>query len=74
MLAVRVWPAREYTRIALELDEALRHSELLVLDPPRLVVDLEGLELDNALRELVAKVRTELIIRESCGCVLSDQK
>ena len=59
MLAVRVWPAREYTRIALELDEALRHSELLVLDPPRLVVDLEGLELDNALRELVAKVRTD---------------
>ncbi|MBK8767326.1 MAG: N-acetylmuramoyl-L-alanine amidase [Burkholderiaceae bacterium] len=59
VLAVRVWPAREYTRIALELDEALRHSELLVLDPPRLVVDLEGLELDNALRELVAKVRTD---------------
>ncbi len=59
VLAVRVWPAREYTRIALELDEGLRHSELLVLDPPRLVVDLEGLELDNALRELVAKVRTD---------------
>ena len=56
---MRVWPAREYTRIALELDEGLRHSELLVLDPPRLVVDLEGLELDNALRELVAKVRTD---------------
>ncbi len=59
MLAVRVWPAREYTRITLELDESLRHSELLVLDPPRLVVDLEGLELDAALRELVAKVRTD---------------
>jgi N-acetylmuramoyl-L-alanine amidase len=59
VLAVRVWPAREYTRIALELDEGLRHTEMLVLDPPRLVVDLEGLELDNALRELVAKVRTD---------------
>ncbi|MCX7271628.1 MAG: N-acetylmuramoyl-L-alanine amidase, partial [Burkholderiales bacterium] len=57
--AVRVWPAREYTRIALELDEALRHTELLVPDPPRLVVDLEGLELDAALRDLVAKVRTD---------------
>lgn len=59
MLAVRVWPAREYTRIALELDEALRHTELLVPDPPRLVVDLDGIELDAALRELVAKVRTD---------------
>lgn len=59
MLAVRVWPAREYTRIAIELDEELRHTELVVPDPPRLVVDLEGLELDSALRELVAKVRTD---------------
>lgn len=59
VLAVRVWPAREYTRIALELDENLAHTELLVADPPRLVVDLEGIELDNALRELVAKVRTD---------------
>ncbi len=59
MLAVRVWPARDYTRIALELDESLRHTELLVLDPPRFVVDLEGLELDSALRDLVAKVRPD---------------
>jgi N-acetylmuramoyl-L-alanine amidase len=59
VLAVRVWPAREYTRIALELDEALRHTELLVPDPPRLVVDLDGIELDAALRDLVAKVRTD---------------
>ncbi|MEI8302155.1 MAG: N-acetylmuramoyl-L-alanine amidase [Burkholderiales bacterium] len=59
VLAVRVWPAREYTRIALELDQELPHTETLVPDPPRLVVDLEGLELDTSLRELVAKVRTD---------------
>lgn len=59
MLAVRVWPAREYTRIAIELDQDLRHSEMLVADPPRLVVDLEGIDLDASLRELVAKVRTD---------------
>ena len=56
---MRVWPAREYTRIALELDQELPHTEALVPDPPRLVVDLEGLELDASLRELVAKVRTD---------------
>ncbi len=59
MLAVRVWPAREYTRIAIELDQDLRHTEMLVADPPRLVVDLEGIDLDTSLRELVAKVRTD---------------
>jgi len=56
---VRVWPAREYTRIAIELDQDLRHTEMLVSDPPRLVVDLEGIDLDASLRELVAKVRTD---------------
>jgi len=59
VLAVRVWPAREYTRIAIELDQDLRHTEMLVADPPRLVVDLEGIDLDTSLRELVAKVRTD---------------
>ena len=59
MVAVRVWPAREYTRVTLELDEALEHSHLLLADPPRLVVDLDGVDLDPTLRELVAKVRAD---------------
>jgi N-acetylmuramoyl-L-alanine amidase len=54
-----VWPAREYTRVTLELDQPLAHSSALVPDPPRLVVDLEGIELDATLRELVAKVRPD---------------
>lgn len=57
LVAVRVWPARDYTRVTLELDEPLRTSHFVVDDPPRLVVDLEGVELDTALRELVAKVQ-----------------
>jgi N-acetylmuramoyl-L-alanine amidase len=54
-----VWPAREYTRVTLELDQPLAHSHALVQDPPRLVVDLEGIELDATLRDLVAKVRPD---------------
>ena len=59
MIAVRVWPAREYTRVTLELDEALEHTHLLLGDPPRLVVDLDGVDLDQTLRDLVAKVRAD---------------
>lgn len=59
MFAVRVWPAREYTRVTLELDAPLRYTHALVTDPPRLVVDLDGVHLDSALRELVAKVRAD---------------
>ena len=56
---MRVWPARDYTRVTLELDAPLPFTQLLVADPPRLVVDLDGLDLDPTLRELVAKVKPD---------------
>ncbi|MFM1988308.1 MAG: hypothetical protein RJA99_1265 [Pseudomonadota bacterium] len=57
IVAVRVWPARDYTRVTLELDAPLKTSHFTVDDPPRLVVDLEGTDVDAPLRELVAKVQ-----------------
>jgi N-acetylmuramoyl-L-alanine amidase len=56
---VRVWPAPDYTRVTLELDKPLAHNLISVPDPPRLVVDLLELSLDNTLRELVAKVQPD---------------
>ena len=60
IVAVRVWPAADYTRVTIESDAALvaRHT-LLADDPPRLVVDIDGLELSPQLRELVGKVRAD---------------
>ncbi len=49
ILAVRVWPAQDYTRITLELDQPMRTSDFTVPDPPRMVIDFEGLELDAGL-------------------------
>ena len=37
IVAVRVWPARDYTRVTLELDAALKYSHQLVKNPDRLV-------------------------------------
>ncbi|MGA0795462.1 MAG: N-acetylmuramoyl-L-alanine amidase [Quisquiliibacterium sp.] len=59
ILAVRVWPAPDYTRVTLELDKPLAYNLISVPDPPRLVVDLLDLSLDNTLRELVAKVQPD---------------
>ncbi|MBI5722207.1 MAG: N-acetylmuramoyl-L-alanine amidase [Burkholderiales bacterium] len=59
VVAVRLWPAREYTRITIESDRALSARHSLVDAPQRLTVDLEGLELDAALRELVGQVRPD---------------
>lgn len=56
LVAVRVWPAADYTRVTLESDVALQVRHFAVADPPRLVIDIDGLELNAALRELVAKV------------------
>jgi N-acetylmuramoyl-L-alanine amidase len=59
ILAVRVWPAPEYTRVTIESDGLLVSTQVVVPDPPRLAVDIEGIELNAALRELVAKVKAD---------------
>jgi N-acetylmuramoyl-L-alanine amidase len=52
----RVWPAQEYTRVTLESEHPIRHQFFFVNNPERLVVDLEGVELGDELKNLPAKV------------------
>jgi N-acetylmuramoyl-L-alanine amidase len=59
ILAVRVWPAPDYSRVTIESDNALKTKSFFVTSPPRLAVDIEGIELNPALKELVAKVRAD---------------
>jgi len=59
ILAVRVWPASDYTRVTIESDSALTTTPLFIANPPRLAVDIEGIELNPALKELVGKVRSD---------------
>jgi N-acetylmuramoyl-L-alanine amidase len=59
IVGVRVWPADDYTRLTIESDGALQARHQLVADPARLVVDIDGLSLSPALRELVGKVQSD---------------
>ncbi|WOP16669.1 N-acetylmuramoyl-L-alanine amidase [Ottowia sp. SB7-C50] len=59
IVAVRIWPAEDYSRVTIESDTALKATHRMVGMPPRLAVDIEGLELNPTLRELVAKVRAD---------------
>lgn len=59
VLAVRLWPAADYTRVTIESDAALQARHTFVAEPPRLAVDIEGLDLLPGLRELTGKVRPE---------------
>ena len=56
IVSSRVWPAQEYTRVTLESARPIRHQFFFVNNPERLVVDLEGVELDDELKGLPAKV------------------
>jgi N-acetylmuramoyl-L-alanine amidase len=59
LLAVRTWPADDYTRVTLELDSELRAEHFTLETPNRLVVDIQGMEMNPALNDLVRKVRTD---------------
>jgi N-acetylmuramoyl-L-alanine amidase len=59
IVAVRVWPAADYTRVTIESDAALRARHFTAENPSRLVIDVDGLELSPALRDLVGKVRAD---------------
>ncbi len=59
ILAVRLWPAPDYTRVTIESDAVLATRQVIALQPPRLAVDITGIQLNPALRELVAKLRAD---------------
>ena len=59
LLAVRVWPAKDYSRVTLESDVALKTKYTFVPSPPRLAIDIEGLDLNPSIREWVGKIKPD---------------
>lgn len=59
IVAVRMWPSKDYTRVTIESDREIKARQFLLTDPPRVAIDIEGIQLLPALRELIAKVRPE---------------
>ena len=57
IITVRIWPAPEYSRVTIESDSALSTTHTFVANPPRLAVDITGVTINPALKELVAKVQ-----------------
>ena len=59
IVAVRVWPAADYTRVTIESDTALAAKHSLFEGPDRVVIDIDGLELSPQLKELLGKVKAD---------------
>ena len=56
LLALRVWPAEEYTRITFESRVKVPFKFMTLKDPDRLVVDMEDVDLQSVLTNLFGKV------------------
>ncbi|CAK7040595.1 N-acetylmuramoyl-L-alanine amidase [Saezia sanguinis] len=57
LLAVRMWPSNDYTRVTIESDVPLTTKHHMLSDPERFVVDIEGMQLNEQVKELSALVQ-----------------
>jgi len=56
VIAVRVWPSDDYTRITIETNDVLIANHQLLQEPYRLVIDIPDLQLSSNLKDLLNKV------------------
>ncbi len=54
--ATRVWPAADYTRITIEASSEISQKMMVLKDPDRLVLDLEGVDLNANLKSLASTI------------------
>jgi N-acetylmuramoyl-L-alanine amidase len=59
VIATRIWPARDYTRVTFESREALDYSLFALKNPERLVLDLNAEDAAGLVAELQSKVAAE---------------
>jgi N-acetylmuramoyl-L-alanine amidase len=55
--SARLWPAEEYTRLIIESPTLIPHQVLSMKNPPRLVLDLQDVEVNGPLAQLPRLVR-----------------
>src|SRR6185369_10549868 len=59
VVAARIWPAPEYTRLTLETKEELKYTLFTVKDPDRLVLEIETEEIAGPITDLQGKLTVD---------------
>jgi N-acetylmuramoyl-L-alanine amidase len=54
--SARIWPAQDYTRITFESAQPFTYSMMEIKNPDRIVLDIENIYLDEALKTLSSKI------------------
>ncbi|PHM36668.1 N-acetylmuramoyl-L-alanine amidase AmiC [Xenorhabdus innexi] len=57
VIAVRIWPASSYTRVTLESNIPLKYRQFSLSNPSRIVLDLQGVQLNSVLSGMGAKIQ-----------------
>ena len=55
--ATRLWPAPDYTRITIESSSKINNDQMMLQNPERIVIDLKGIAVNQALKNLSTKVK-----------------
>ena len=59
VIATRIWPSPEYTRITLESESIIKYEQMILQNPERIVVDLKNIPIGHALKNLPTEVKVE---------------
>lgn len=57
LIAARVWPGSDYTRITFESSKPLTHRMTQLANPERLVLDIDEVALNDVLKSLTSKIQ-----------------
>lgn len=57
VVAARVWPGSDYTRITFESSKPLTHHMVQLTNPERLVLDIDDIALNDVLKSLANKIQ-----------------
>ncbi|PHM66503.1 N-acetylmuramoyl-L-alanine amidase [Xenorhabdus stockiae] len=57
VIAVRIWPASSYTRVTLESNIPLKYRQFSLVNPNRIVIDLQGVQLNSVLSSMGSKIQ-----------------
>jgi len=58
MLAVRMWPSKDYTRVTIESDWKLQTTQFRLSNPDRFVVDIKDMLLNEQFQKMATLVQT----------------
>jgi len=56
VIATRIWPSAEYTRVTIESDKPIQNDQMILQNPERIVIDLKDTHLESTIEALTSQL------------------